>query len=81
MKKKNGEKSEARMDEFCNCAIITPHRGKRPEDFATERKMKTSLPEKCFFCPGNERLDGNVGGGCDHRALLCALTDAPAQSD
>src|SRR3989338_7464432 len=44
------------MDEFCNCAIITPHRGKRPEDFATERKMKTSLPEKCFFCPGNERL-------------------------
>jgi len=50
------DKSETRMDEFGNCAVITPHRGKRPEDFATERKMKTTLPSKCFFCPGNESL-------------------------
>jgi len=44
----------------------------------------TSLEGTCQTlgeAPDTERLDGNVGGGCDHRALLCALTDAPAQSD
>lgn len=31
--------------------------------------------------PDTERLDGEVGGGCDHRALFCALSDAPAPAD
>lgn len=30
---------------------------------------------------GTTRLDGEVGGGCDHRALFCELTDAPAGAD
>lgn len=31
--------------------------------------------------PGTERLDGDVGGGCDHRALLCTLSDSPMPGD
>lgn len=44
----------------------------------------TSLEGTCQTlgeAPGTERLDGLVGGGCDHRALFCALTDAPAPVD
>ncbi|MCC7072998.1 MAG: hypothetical protein IT383_16875 [Deltaproteobacteria bacterium] len=42
----------------------------------------TSLQGTCTTlgeAPGTARLDQEVGGGCDHRALLCTLSDAPGR--
>ncbi len=36
--------------------VQTKMRAKRPHDAPRTRMQKTILPEKCFFCPGNEHL-------------------------
>jgi UDPglucose--hexose-1-phosphate uridylyltransferase len=36
--------------------VHTIARAARPHDSPTERVAKAVLPEKCFFCPGNENL-------------------------
>jgi UDPglucose--hexose-1-phosphate uridylyltransferase len=48
--------NELRLDALGHEAILTPQRSRRPKDFATQRPVKTTLPSKCFFCPGNEHL-------------------------
>jgi UDPglucose--hexose-1-phosphate uridylyltransferase len=50
------ENNELRLDALGNQAVLTPWRSKRPKDFATQRPTKTTLPSKCFFCPGNEHM-------------------------
>ena len=49
--------SEVRKDAIGRKVVITAVRGARPHDhLPSERPEKTVLPEKCFFCPGNENL-------------------------
>jgi UDPglucose--hexose-1-phosphate uridylyltransferase len=49
--------NEVRKDVIGRKVVITAVRGARPHDHApSERPAKTVLPEKCFFCPGNEHL-------------------------
>jgi len=49
--------NEIRKDAIGRKVVITAVRGARPHDLApSERPAKTVLPEKCFFCPGNEHL-------------------------
>jgi len=49
--------NEIRKDAIGRKVVITADRGARPHDhLPSERPAKTVLPEKCFFCPGNERL-------------------------
>lgn len=49
--------NEIRKDIIGRKVVITATRGARPHDhLPSERQAKTVLPEKCFFCPGNEHL-------------------------
>ena len=49
--------NEVRKDVIGRKVVITAERGARPHDHASsERPAKSVLPEKCFFCPGNEHL-------------------------
>ena len=49
--------NEVRKDAIGRKVVITAVRGARPHDhLPCERPAKTVLPEKCFFCPGNEHL-------------------------
>jgi len=49
--------NEIRKDIIGRKVVITAMRGSRPHDhLPSERPAKTVLPEKCFFCPGNEHL-------------------------
>jgi len=49
--------NEIRKDIIGRKVVITATRGARPHDhLPSERMAKTVLPEKCFFCPGNEHL-------------------------
>jgi UDPglucose--hexose-1-phosphate uridylyltransferase len=49
--------NEVRKDMIGRKVVITAVRGARPHDnLPSERPVKTVLPEKCFFCPGNEHL-------------------------
>jgi len=49
--------SEVRKDMVGRKVVITAVRGSRPHDAPTQqRAQKTTAPEKCFFCPGNEHL-------------------------
>jgi len=49
--------NEVRKDVIGRKVVITAERGARPHDHApSERPAKIVLPEKCFFCPGNEHL-------------------------
>ena len=49
--------NEVRKDAIGRKVVITAVRGARPHDHAPcERAAKAVLPEKCFFCPGNENL-------------------------
>lgn len=51
------EKNEIREDFLGRKVVIASSRGKRPKEFAVEEKKEgRTLPEKCFFCPGNEHL-------------------------
>ena len=43
--------------------LVSPHRSKRPWQGKTEEKAKAqgvSYDEKCFLCPGNERINGEL---------------------
>jgi len=49
--------NEIRKDAIGRKVVITAVRGARPHDqLPSERPAKAVLPEKCFFCPGNEHL-------------------------
>jgi len=49
--------NEIRKDVVGRKVVITAVRGSRPHDAPEqERAQKTTPPEKCFFCPGNEHL-------------------------
>jgi len=48
--------NEVRKDIVGRKVVITAVRGGRPHDHLPERAQKTTPPEKCFFCPGNEHL-------------------------
>jgi UDPglucose--hexose-1-phosphate uridylyltransferase len=49
--------NEVRKDIVGRKVVITAVRGARPHDaIVPARAPKTTLPEKCFFCPGNEHL-------------------------
>ena len=49
--------NEVRKDAIGRKVVITAVRGARPHDNPQcERPVKVVLPEKCFFCPGNEHL-------------------------
>ena len=49
--------NEVRKDVIGRKVVITAVRGTRPHDHAPcVRPAKAVLPEKCFFCPGNEHL-------------------------
>jgi len=70
------EKNEIREDFLGRKVVIAVGRGKRPKEFAAEeKKERKTLPEKCFFCPGNEHLTPPeidrvaVGGGWQIRCF------------
>ena len=48
--------NEIRKDVLGRKTVITAVRGGRPHDHPPERAQKTVLPEKCYFCPGNEHM-------------------------
>jgi len=49
--------NEVRKDVIGRKVVITAERGARPHDnLLCARPVKALLPEKCFFCPGNEHL-------------------------
>jgi len=49
--------NEVRTDFLGRKVIIAVARGKRPHEFAVVDKPRKVVPkEKCFFCPGNEKL-------------------------
>lgn len=48
--------NEIRKDFLGREVIIALNRGKRPQEFVCQKHVKTTPPEKCFFCPGNEHL-------------------------
>ena len=49
--------NEVRKDIMGRKTVITAIRSDRPQDHASPARVEKSLPpEKCFFCPGNEKL-------------------------
>lgn len=60
--------NEVRKDVVGRKVVVTAVRGSRPHDHAPEqRAAKSTPPEKCFFCPGNEHMTppeiGRIEGG------------------
>ena len=49
-------KNEVRKDFLGRQIVVTVARAGRPHDNPHPRAQKVVPPEKCFFCPGNERL-------------------------
>ncbi|NVJ58376.1 MAG: UDP-glucose--hexose-1-phosphate uridylyltransferase [Vibrionaceae bacterium] len=68
--------------------LVSPHRAKRPWSGADESLVSDDLPsydEKCFLCPTNERISGDVNPDYqntyvfnnDFAALMADSPDAP----
>lgn len=68
--------------------LVSPHRAKRPWSGQNEEVSHVQLPtydEKCFLCPTNERISGDVNPdykgtyvfGNDFAALMPDSPDAP----
>ncbi|MCU8159461.1 galactose-1-phosphate uridylyltransferase, partial [Vibrio vulnificus] len=68
--------------------LVSPHRAKRPWSGADEKPAIDELPsydEKCFLCPTNERVSGDVNPDYqgtyvfknDFAALMVDSPDAP----
>ncbi|MCX8194822.1 MAG: DUF4931 domain-containing protein [Candidatus Micrarchaeota archaeon] len=47
---------DVRKDCFGRQVVLAVSRASRPHDAPKPRLQKTTSPEKCFFCPGNEHL-------------------------
>lgn len=55
--------------------LVSPHRAKRPWSGADEKPALDELPSydgKCFLCPTNERISGDVNP--DYQAPMCSIT-------
>ncbi len=48
--------NEVRKDILGRMVVISATRSSRPHDAPKPRVEKTTPPEKCYFCPGNEHL-------------------------
>ncbi|BDP34994.1 hypothetical protein VA208B3_13650 [Vibrio alginolyticus] len=68
--------------------LVSPYRAKRPWSGADEKPAMEELPtydSKCFLCPTNERISGDVYPDCqgtyvfnnDFAALMVNSLDAP----
>lgn len=53
---KTGMKLEVRKDYLGRMVALSVSRASRPHDAPKVRAQKVVLPEKCYFCPGNEHL-------------------------